>query len=125
MSDPQWTVETLREHFTALLEAERGKNEVRFQGTQKAIEKAEASVDRRLEGMNEFRASLADQAGRLMPRAEADNRFSGINEQLKDISSRIDRQEGRGSGLNAGWGYLVGAVGLLAGLIAIFMKVFG
>lgn len=136
MSDPQWTVETLREHLTALLESERGKNEVRFQSmerststalaaAQRAVEKAEVAVEKRLEGMNEFRGSLADQARLLMPRAEADNRFSGINEQLKDISSRIDRQEGRGSGLNAGWGYLVGAVGLLAGLIAIFMKVFG
>jgi hypothetical protein len=115
------------------MDAERDKNEVRFtamekatqtalNGAQRAVEKAETAVEKRLEGMNEFRGSLADQARLLMPRAEADSRISALTEQIKELASRIDRQEGRGSGLNAGWGYLIGAVGLIAGLIALAMK---
>jgi len=132
----QWTVETLREHFTSLMKLESDKNDVRFQAmkestttalaaAQRAVEKAEGAVEKRLEGMNEFRGSLADQARLLMPRAEADSRIYALGEQLKDLASRIDRQEGRGSGLSAGWGYLVGAVALVGGLIAIAIKLVG
>lgn len=118
----EWTVSTLKSHFTALMEGEREKNDLRFNTSQRAIEKAEAAVERRLEGMNEFRASLADQARLLMPRLEADSRISALAEQIRNLESRIDRQEGRGSGLNAGWGYLIGAVGLIAGLIGIVLR---
>lgn len=136
MPETQWTVETLREHVAELMTAEREKNEVRFQAmkestttalaaAQRAVEKAESAVEKRLEGMNEFRGSLADQARLLMPRAEADSRMAQLAEQLKNLASRVDRQEGRGSGLNAGWGYLVGAVGLLGGLMALVFKLAG
>jgi Flp pilus assembly protein TadB len=132
----EWTVETLRVHLQALLLAEHHANEVRFlamekatvaalAAAQRAVEKAEIAVEKRLEGMNEFRGSLADQARLLMPRGEADSRINALSETLKELASRIDRQEGRGSGLNAGWGYLVGAVGLVAAIIAIFLKLAG
>jgi hypothetical protein len=83
------------------------------------------SVEKRLEGMNEFRSSLSDQASRLMPRVEAEQRIGSLSDKLNEntsthatrigeIVSRLDRMEGRGSGINAGWGYLVGLIGLLA-----------
>ena len=94
--------------------------EVAMTSAQKAVEKAEAAVERRLEGMNEFRGSLADQARLLMPRSEAESRMTEMSKQLAMLSSRIDRGEGRGSGLNQGWGYLIGAIGAIGGIIAIF-----
>jgi hypothetical protein len=53
--------------------------EERFEGQEKAIAKAEAATDRRLEGMNEFRDQLADQTKTYIPRAEAEQRFAEID----------------------------------------------
>lgn len=121
---------TLRDHLTMLLVATQDKNEVRFvamekatvaalAAAQRAVEKAEIAVEKRLEGMNEFRGTLSDQASMLMPRAEAENRLTTLSERVAALSSRIDRGEGKGSGLSAGWGYLVGAVGLLGSILSV------
>lgn len=121
---------TLRDHLTMLLVATQDKNEVRFvamekatvaalAAAQRAVEKAEIAVEKRLEGMNEFRGTLSDQASMLMPRAEAENRLTTLSERVAALSSRIDRGEGKGSGLSAGWGYLVGAVGLLGSVLSV------
>ena len=136
-----WTTDTSREALRAELQSlrdlmnERDKRyereresieqstRVAMSSAQKAVEKAEAAVEKRLEGMNEFRGSLADQARLLMPRAEAESRMLEMGKQLAMLSSRIDRGEGRSGGLNAGWGYLVGGVGLLGGLIGLFFAI--
>lgn len=121
---------TLRDHLTMLLVATQDKNEVRFvamekataaalAAAQRAVEKAEIAVEKRLEGMNEFRGTLSDQASMLMPRAEAENRLTTLSERVAALSSRIDRGEGKGSGLSAGWGYLIGAVGLLGSMLSV------
>ncbi len=40
-------------------------------------------------------------------------------QQIADLKERIDRSEGRGAGINVGWGYLVAGVTLIAAIIAI------
>lgn len=47
-----------------------------------AIRKAEASTERRFEGVNEFRAQLAEQATKFMPRETADTRFAALQDAL-------------------------------------------
>jgi hypothetical protein len=81
---------------------------------------------------NEFRGALEDVGKKQMPRteaeainkamterAEAGQRANG--EKIDALQARMDRNEGRGGGLQAGWAYLVGAIGLAATLIVIFM----
>jgi len=38
--------------------------------------------------------------------------------QINDLKSRLDKGEGRTKGLGDGWGYLVGAVGAIVGIVA-------
>jgi len=94
----------------------------RFDSMQRAVDKAEHSVDKRLEGMNEFRASMADTAKLQMSRAEIESRLGDLDKQIASMISRMDRNEGRGTGLDKGWGYLLGGIGLIGSLIAIFFS---
>jgi hypothetical protein len=91
-----------------------------------AVAKADLANEKRFESVNEFRAQLADQAARLLPRAEAEVEHRALRELIERnaamiaaLSLRIERSEGQRGGLRDGWGYLVGAAGFVATLIAI------
>lgn len=69
---------------------------------------------------NEFRESLNDVGKQQMPRTEAEALCKANADKIDALAGRMDRTEGRSGGLNAGWGYLVGLVGLAAAVIAMF-----
>lgn len=54
-----------------------------------AVTKAEVASEKRFESQNEFRAQLADQAARLLSRAEAEARFMGIAEKIDNIGALV------------------------------------
>lgn len=81
-SSGEWTLQTLFLHFDKLLQANAILELERFQHqkertdtalatSKEAIMKAEISVDKRLESMNEFRSTLKDQQQTYITRAEA------------------------------------------------------
>ena len=88
-----------------------------------AVAKAEDANEKRFASVNEFRATLSDQATKFIARSEVEQRFTSMNEKIVDMSSRMDRNEGRGSGLNAGWGYLVAGLGLLLTVVSVGVAV--
>lgn len=47
------------------------------------------------------------------------------DDKINDLKSRLDRGEGHSGGLRDGWGYIVGAIGLIGGLIGIFLYLAG
>jgi hypothetical protein len=76
VTESGWTVETLKEHFDALLaeidaryemryELARGAVEQAARLTQVAVDKAENATERRFESVNEFRQQLLDQTRTL------------------------------------------------------------
>lgn len=79
----EWTVNTLKEHFTALFHSYDAQYEERFNSQQDAIRKAESAIDRRLEGVNEFRQTLSDQQGTYIPRLEALALIKSIEEKIE------------------------------------------
>jgi hypothetical protein len=118
---------SLREHIMALL-AEMDRRfdaaiaaqdkavQIAMIASEKAVVKAEIAAEKRFESVNEFRGQLADQAATFMPRAEAEQRMSALGEKLDDLkgSSR--------AGAHTLWGYLVGAVGVVAAIVALVLK---
>lgn len=58
-----------------------------------AINKAEESVNRRLEGMNEFRQALKDQQLLFMPRTEFQSGFIGLGQRADSNAERIRNLE--------------------------------
>lgn len=85
----------------------------------KAIAKSEAAAEKRFESVNEFRAQLTDQAGRFTLREVSDATVTELRTQLDEVKSRLDVIAGRGVGSAQLWGFLVGAIGLLATIIVI------
>lgn len=119
----------------------------------KAIAKSDTAMEKRLDSVNEFRATLSDQASKfiirtehdlvvsrleqdiknlqfarteLMPRMEALGLFKAVDKKFKEILLELNllreyRSEvsGRGKGLDAGWGYVLGAAGLVGALFGI------
>lgn len=125
-----WTVRTLFVHFDALITAlkvhvialiaeadrryqqdgEAQKEAVRaaLQAAKEAVHKAELSVDKRLELLNELRAGVA-----------TTEQLEALEKVVAELADRLNRAEGRGAGLSAGWGYLLAALGAVATVIAV------
>jgi hypothetical protein len=99
-----------------------------------AVQKAEIAAEKRFDGVNEFRATLADQQRNLIPRTEVDVLVQGINEKIATQAMFINDQNnrvialaatvsGRSEGTSSGWGYAVGAIGLVIAVMSIIFTV--
>ena len=95
--------------------------------SEKAIIKAESATERRFEGVNEFRQTLADQAATLMPRAEYNAQHAALEEKVAAIDVRLQQFQqailaiqAHGGGLKEAWGYIVAGSSALAA-IAIYL----
>lgn len=113
-SDAGWTLEALREHLQALAAAADRRYEQRFDAQEKAVDAALTAANQRLNVMNEFRGALTDQAATFATRIEVDQRLATNDEKLSAVVGRLDRIEGRTSGISSGWGVLLGVVGIAA-----------
>jgi len=129
---------------TALAAADRAVGTA-MTAAEKATAKAEIAADKRFDAVNEFRAQLADQAATFMPRGEADTRLRAMSDRvgadaersnvrhaeletrlvraMTELTSRVDMAAGRSTGVSASWGYLIGAVGLIGGIVALVLRV--
>ncbi len=101
---------------------------------EKAVTKAESAAEKRFESVNEFRAQLTDQAATFLSRSEGEIRFSALAERLDtltganairltEVERRLNLTQGKASGANTLWGYIVGGIGTLIAIIAIVLSV--
>lgn len=111
----QTTIKNVEVAFAA---AERAVNTAMI-AQEKANLKTETAYEKRFESVNEFRGQLADQAAMLMTRAEADAKFASLVEKVEALTGRINVGTGRSAGLSQGWGFLVGAVGVIAAAVGV------
>jgi hypothetical protein len=118
---------SLREHLAALL-AEMDKRyqqrfddqtraiDAAFAASKEAVAKAEAATERRLEGMNEFRDALQDRETRFVNV----DQHEAMREILNGVVARLDRIEGKSSGISSSWGIVVAIIGLIGIVVAIY-----
>ncbi len=57
--------------------------------SEKAIVKAESATEKRFDSVNEFRATLADQATKLLPRAEFDVQHAALTDRVQLNENRF------------------------------------
>lgn len=106
--------------------------------SERAIAKAEVATEKRFDSINEFRATLADQASRLMPRSEYDVQHKALEERVtvveETLEAKITSNENRinsiqqsmtsilarGGGIKDAWAYLVAATGLVIAALAVY-----
>jgi hypothetical protein len=102
----------------ALVAADRAVNAALI-AADRAVAKAEVATDKRFEGVNEFRAALADNARLMMPRAEAERAFAALGEKIDGVTKSLASKDDRGIGLHQGWMILVAVIGVLEAVAGI------
>ena len=119
-----WTVETLRKHVEALMQAHDLRYEQRYlaqterltdalSALDKAVTKAEQAQLRVNEGQNEFRASLKDQAQTLATKEFVDT----LERRIRALEEGRQTTIGKGEGLSLAWAVIVTVIGVIGGFI--------
>ena len=92
-------LERLEVFYTRRFEDLDAKTTLALAAADKAVTKAEIATEKRFEGVNEFRATLADQATRLIPREEAQSKFDNIEKDITAMSKEIQALREQRSGI--------------------------
>lgn len=116
-----WTVDTVKEYFEQRFTDQDRAVQAALQAAKEAVLKAETSSDKRFDSVNEFRRTLSDQTNTFLSRPEYEAQHKALEDRVTDLSDRMNKADGRGAGLSAGWGYLAGAVGLAATVVSIIL----
>ena len=148
-----WTVDTLKEYLSRRLDDLGLRMDRRMDDADKAIQaalisaekavtKAEEATQRRFEGVNEFRAALADQTATFIPRAEFDAAVEAASARITAnaervaalelrIQSRLDLGEGAASGESASrterrldTGQILTAVSVVVGALVLALALY-
>ena len=109
-------------HTIVDLQAE--KSVTALAASDKAILKAEVAVEKRFESVNEFRQTLSDQTKSFISRVEFDALRDTNAARITDLSSRLDKIEGKAAGLNAGWLYLLGGLATFGTIVSLVIAIF-
>jgi PBP1b-binding outer membrane lipoprotein LpoB len=104
----------------ALLAAEKAVQTALI-AAEKAVAKAETANEKRFESVNEFRKSLADQTANFLPRNEYGSAHQSLIDKLNDLAARVDKTEGRTSGLSDGTKLLLQLGGLVIAAIGLYL----
>lgn len=105
--------------FQVLVDSQAEKVALALSAADKAVTKAEIATEKRFEGVNEFRGQLADQAASLVSRTEFLTKSDALSEKLSDLADRMNRNEGKGAGVGALWGLIVGAIGVISAVVVM------
>lgn len=129
----------------------------KFDAVREAVDKAQLSMEKRIEGLNEFRSQMADQQAKFIQKEQAESRFQAIDVRVSDLlsrsdtryleimtridgqikelantftirlndtTSRLDRAEGNKSGGKEFYGYLLGGIGMLIGVLGFLFSIY-
>lgn len=108
--------------FRTLIDSQAEKVALALASSDKAVDKAQVATERRFDSVNEFRTALNDMATKQIPRIEAEQRLNEVSKRVDELRDSMHRVAGKSAGLQAGWGYLVGLVGIVGAIIAILVK---
>jgi len=84
-----------------------------------ALNLARDSMDKRLEGMNEFRAQLKEQAGHFITRIEHDALIFKYDEEIKQLNKAKDILEGKASQWSVNVAQIMAAASLVASMLGV------
>ena len=135
-------LKALKELLLIKIDSQQEVTNARLEGLDIANSLAKKEMDRRLEGMNEVRAQLKDQAGTFITRSEHDSVLRDITE-IKEFRMRfITREEhdvltkeiaglresralleGKASQASVGWAQALAIGGLVAAAISIILEI--
>jgi len=112
---------SLRDHFSEQIRWVDKYFEKQLDNSRTAIDKAEQQLNKRLEGMNEFRDTLKDQASKLATKDEMLALFSGMEKRMQIVERVQSTGEGRSAVTALFWA--IGASILSAVITAVIVMV--
>lgn len=112
-SNDAGTIDVLT-HLTLIAEERDKRYAQRFDGQEKANTIALVAQEKAV-------AAALQAAERAVLKAEVANEagFASVRDKLDQLATRFERGEGKSSGISAGWGILIGVVGIAGAVTAI------
>ena len=86
------------EQLMTVIMGVRRELEAGAQASKEAVTKSEHAIDKRLEGMNEFRAQLSDQSASFLPRETFDSTMNGWDLWRQSVDRSLSINSGENSG---------------------------
>ena len=87
----QAQVDALDRFLTAQLESQDKQVQLALASAEKAITKAETATEKRFEGVNEFRQTLADANANFALKTTVDTQFDAMREKIDDLNAAVAR----------------------------------
>jgi hypothetical protein len=119
-ADKSPTTASVKQDVDALKEL----TESRFNSGDKAVKDAFAAAKEAIAEQNKSNATATTKSEDAFTkqidqlRILVDTKAKSSDDKIDDIKTAMTRSEGRSKGLGDGWGYLVGAVGIVWGVVA-------
>ena len=113
---------TLREYFDMRIDSVISHNESKYSQLDKALGIALDSLNKRLEGMNEFRESLKDQSAKFVTRIEYEAEAGRLKEDIRVLRESKAKLEGKADMSSVYIAYVISAIGIIIGLLKFFIK---
>lgn len=95
--------------------------QVQIKNIKQSVKVAYASMDKRLEGMNEFRKQINDQSGKFITREAFDAKHDAMEKEIKELQLSKANLEGKASQNSVNIALAVACVGILIGIVNIFV----
>jgi len=111
-------VAALDARIMAVLAERDARYSERLHAQEENVRTALTATERRFESVNEFRATLADQAARF---ATIDQ-VEALRTTVNILQDRVNKAEGGRQGLSSGWAILVGLVGVVGVVVALLAR---
>jgi uncharacterized coiled-coil DUF342 family protein len=119
----------LKEYLSGLLEAHERMDAQRFEASERALSAALQSTTDALKlanenliqwkhSQNEWRAAQNDLTRTFISRPELDTKVESLHEKVDSVMHRLDKLEGASGGLRSAWIYLMGAISVVASIVA-------
>jgi hypothetical protein len=119
----------LKEHLTERIDAERRfydqrihdmevLHESEIRASNAAIQKVAEETERTRSMQNEWRGTLSDQATQFATKPEVE----AVEKIAAALSSRMDRNEGKGLGANSLWAIAATAIVVIGVIVGMFYK---
>ncbi len=95
--------------------------DTKIESIKTATDLAREGMEKRLEGMNEFRNSLKDQSNSFIPRSEINIIINKINDDIRGLREFRSALEGKASSTSVYISYIIAILGIIIGIIGILM----
>lgn len=117
----RWTINTLKEHLEARLEAVKENAALALAASERAIVKAEAAAEKRADASNEIRGAMVD-AQRSFATIQ---QFALLKEQHDKLESKLAAIENKSTGAGQLWAMLIAVVLAVAAINGVIFAIQG